>query len=643
MLASWPVRAAGDLKGFGALLAACAAGLCFSAAFFSGGTSEAPLVWIGTLAFALAAIAAASALLGVLPVPRLEPAGMVFVGGLCALAVWIGASTIWSASPDSSWLYTNRTLVYVAFALAGVLLARKPAAIATGAAALLGLILAWALLAKCVPSLYDDYGRFARLRAPVTYWNALALLADVAVPLALWRRRATGTVLLYGAFTVVLLTYSRFGVVLAAVVAIAWVVLDRDRIESLAAIALAAAVAGGVFAIALALPGITSDGQPRSVRAHDGWTFALAVLAGSALVALGSLALARYPLAAERRLRIERIVRFTGLGLALAVVVLLAVFGHRLWNQFTNPVSSQVGEGASRFQTLNSSNRWRWWQEAWHAFTQHPFGGTGAATFRITDLLARQSTLTANEPHNVPLQFLSELGIVGLLLYVTTAAGAAAAILRARARAVASERAAVTALGLGVGAFLLHSVADFDWDFVALCGPMLFVAGVLVAQPGAERLQRRRYLPAVAAIAFALVAAYSLTVPWLAQRRLAAADAASVENLSAAIADARQAHALDPLSVTVLTDQADFEDLAGNALAARELYRKALALEPQNASVWYAYGVFWWNHKQARAALNALNEAYVYDNYGIVGTKCGYLDLAKRAVLGTPLPTCPGR
>src|SRR6266404_815390 len=125
MLASSPVRAEGDLKGFGALLAACAGGLCFSAAFFSGGTSEAPLVWIGALAFALAAVAAVSALLGALPLPRLEPAGTVFVAGLCALAVWIGASTIWSASPDSSWHYTNRTLVYVAFALAGVLLARK--------------------------------------------------------------------------------------------------------------------------------------------------------------------------------------------------------------------------------------------------------------------------------------------------------------------------------------------------------------------------------------------------------------------------------------------------------------------------------------------------------------------------------------
>ena len=73
--------------------------------------------------------------------------------------------------------------------------------VAYGAAALLSLVLGWALLAKCVPALYSDYARLARLRAPLDYWNELALLCDVGVPIALWlaiaRRRAEGIVLLY--------------------------------------------------------------------------------------------------------------------------------------------------------------------------------------------------------------------------------------------------------------------------------------------------------------------------------------------------------------------------------------------------------------------------------------------------------------
>ena len=76
----------------------------------------------------------------------------------------------------------------------------------------------------------------------------------------------------------VLLTYSRFGVALACLAAVAWILLAADRVESLAAVAVAVPGATAVFGVALALPGITKDGQTHAVRAHDGWIFALASL-----------------------------------------------------------------------------------------------------------------------------------------------------------------------------------------------------------------------------------------------------------------------------------------------------------------------------------------------------------------------------
>ena len=87
--------------------------------------------------------------------------------------------------------------------------------------------------------------------------------------------------LLYVLVVTLLLTYSRFGVALACLAAAAWVLLDRDRVESLAAVALGGGAGAAVFGIALALPGITKDGQSRSVRAHDGWIFALVLVAGA--------------------------------------------------------------------------------------------------------------------------------------------------------------------------------------------------------------------------------------------------------------------------------------------------------------------------------------------------------------------------
>src|SRR5438046_968630 len=84
-------------------------------------------------------------------------------------------------------------------------------------------------LAKVVPGLYSDYGRLARLRYPVGYWNELALLAAASVPLGLWvvrRARVAGAGLLYAALVVAVLTYSRVGIVLTVLAAIAWLALD---------------------------------------------------------------------------------------------------------------------------------------------------------------------------------------------------------------------------------------------------------------------------------------------------------------------------------------------------------------------------------------------------------------------------------
>ncbi|HEY2074609.1 MAG TPA: hypothetical protein VGG88_13610, partial [Gaiellaceae bacterium] len=344
------MRALVDRRSTSGALAVAAGALAFAALFFAQGTALSSLVWIGGAAILLTALAVAAVLGGFFPAPRLDAAGTAFLVALFSLAVWVGLTTIWSSSPESSWQYTNRTLVYAAFALLGVFAAaalRRPAeTIADGAAVLLALVLGWALLAKCVPSLYSDYGRLARLRAPLDYWNELALVAAVAVPIALRlasRRYASGTVLLYGAGLTVLLTYSRFGIALACLAAVAWIVLAENRVESLAAVGIGGAAAAAVFAIALALPGITKDGRAHSVRAHDGWIFVLAIVAGGVLVALAaSLLRRRFPVSGATRRRIERGAAFAGAAAALVLVVVALVFAGRIWHSFANPVSSQI-------------------------------------------------------------------------------------------------------------------------------------------------------------------------------------------------------------------------------------------------------------------------------------------------------------
>jgi tetratricopeptide (TPR) repeat protein len=644
-----------------------AAALGFSALFFSGGFDDTALVWIGGLALGLAALVAAAALVGALPAPTLDPWAATFLGCLFGLAVWAGFSTLWSVSPDRSWAYTNRILVYAAFALLGVLLSAvlpHARALAGAAASLLGLVVGWALLAKCVPALYSDYGRVARLRAPVGYWNELALLCDVAVPLALWlasargRRaslRAAGALLLFGATVALLLTYSRIGVVLACLAAAAWVVLDRDRVESLATVALGGGAGAAVFGLALALPGITKDGRPHSVRVHDGWVLALALAGVGAVVFVVALVLARVeqrrPLSPERRRRAERIAAILALVVVVAGIAASIVYSGRIWREFTNPVGSQINSTSNRLTSVNSSNRWRWWGEEWDAFTAHPVGGTGAGTFQLTDLRVRESPITTEEPHNTPLQFLGELGIVGLLLYAAAAAAAAVAVVRARRRAEGAERAAVTALGLGLAAFLAHTVVDMDWNFVATCGPLLLVAGFVVGRSAATAPDTappvrvapvRRPLVAVGAVLFALGAFYSLAAPWLAQRQLGvAASAVAAGRIPAAVAAAKRAHGYDPLSTQAVADWAAYVDLQGDPLEAERLYRQEVSLEPGNSSTWLDLGGFYAFHKAWKPAYRAYSKAWTLDRFGPAGIPCGVLDQARHEALGTWPVSCP--
>ena len=89
---------------------------------------------------------------------------------------------------------------------------------------------------------------------------------------------------MYVAFVAVVLTFSRFGIFLAIVGAVAWIWLDRARLDSLVAALIAAPVAAIVAADALLLPGIADDHQSHSTRVHDGWIFGLLLVGGGAVV-----------------------------------------------------------------------------------------------------------------------------------------------------------------------------------------------------------------------------------------------------------------------------------------------------------------------------------------------------------------------
>jgi len=576
----------------------CAAGALIAAALlFGGGSTDLAVAWIGGAALVVALVACALAFLGLLPLPGLGREGIAFafLGG--GFMVWAGVTVLWSVLPDRSWDYFNRGLAYFAFAVVG---AFAGSALSTRAGAWLvgvpvGLTCFWALAGKAVPALYEDYGRLARLRSPVGYWNALALVMVFGLPIALWaascegRRRvvrAGAVVGLYALLIALVLTYSRGGILAALVALGGWFALTRQRFASLAAFVSGGVPAAIVCGFALLLPGIAQDGQPHSVRVHDGASFALVFLlgAGAAFAAAWFL---HYRPGPERERVLLRGAAGVAIACVLAGVIVVSASGNPLGG------TTSVGSGPGRLGESSLNNRWGWWKEALHGFDAEPVGGTGAGSFEIVHRKFRDSSVDVVETHDLVLQFATETGIVGLALWVGAMGAALFGAWRALERFGGDEREAALALGLVVPAFLVHGLLDYDWDFVALAGPVLFVIGFLLAVGHEPVRVARQYGWVVACGLVAWAGLYSIAAPRVADSRVD--DAYSrIErgDLQQAVQSAKSAHSLNPLSIAPLLAWATAEEDGNQLGRARELYAQAVDLQPLNWESWYQLALF---------------------------------------------------
>jgi hypothetical protein len=616
-----------------ALLALAAGGLLLGACvLFSAGSSNGRLVWLGIGALTLAAGFGTLAFLArEEPVLARETTWAVVL--LTAFVCWCGISLLWSIEPDRTWAYLNRGLVYLALALVGLGLGLYvPRAIERWAyvlAAAVAAVLGWGLLGKAVPSLGGS-GRIARLSSPIGYWNALALLLDLGLPLALWlaaRRehphwlRVGGVVFIYALVVGLLLTYSRGGVLVALVAVSVWLLVGGPRVEGAAALLLGGGVGTAVAVWAFSRPGLAEDLQAHSVRVRDGRWFAVVfVLAGAAVGALaylGSAAEERRPLSDPRRRSVGRVaLAVLAVGAAISLTALVVESKPQGWfREFSQPpkVSENVGPG--RLTTINSTSRWQWWKEAWQAFTDQPLRGTGAGSFEITHRLLRTNDTFVTEPHNVPLQFLTETGIVGFLLALGSVAAATVGVVRVVRRSRGPERAAGVALAVSALAYVLHSLVDFDWDFVAVSAPFLVTVGVLLGGKRVAGERRAVYAPLPAVVALAV--AFSLLMPWFAQRSTDSAVAAlEVGKPARAATDARHARSLNPLALEPLFVEAGAAEQLGDLVAARALYTKAAELQPLNWRPWYELGSFEVGIGDDRGALAPLRRAVQLDKQG---------------------------
>jgi hypothetical protein len=640
-----PAPAAGA-SGVGVFVVVGLVGAVTFAALFAGGASGVGgIVRVGGPAVVLLALALALFALRRLSLPALDRPGWALVAALVLLTAWTGVSVVWSIVPDRSWDVFNKTVVFAAFLGLGIVLAGSAGRRAARAGALalsvcISAVLAWALLAKAIPALDSGGDRVARLRVPVDYWNALALLADAGLGLALWlgvartrtELRAAGALLAYAASLALMLTLSRAGVAAAFVVVALSLALSRERVEAcvvlLAGVVPALAVGGWAFT----LPALVEDGASHAERVSDGAIFGVLALVGAGVV-VGALALAAQLRVAERVWRVSgpRVGAGVAVGAVAAVVVAVAVATAR---HDISGSCSQVVNQPSRFTSLNTNNRWCWWTEAWHVFANKAPLGAGAGSFEVARKRYRKNAGSVVQPHSVPMQQLSDGGVVALLAFLALVGAGGLVGLRAVQRLEGPERAAAVAVVALPAAYLVHALVDYDWDFLAVTAPTMLALGVLVGagRPPARPAQNPLLVPACVVIAATLLASFSF--PRLSERSgRAALRALDERDYTAAKRDADRARTYDPLAVDPLWTLAAVAARQGKDTEAVRRYIQAVELQPENPDTWYALGMYEYQVVGNNClAYRYLNNAYTLDSAGTEWVQGGAFDRAKAAV-----------
>ena len=589
-----------------ALAAAVFAGLLVAVAFVGkGGTELGRLVSVEIFLLLIAGVAlAAATVFGA--APRLYGVGSVLAFALLVLVT--GLSTTWSLAPDASWIETNRTLayffVYTAAVAAGNLIPRGLGVVLGGITLAALVVVGYGLGSRVWPESLGELEFYARLGQPFGYWNAVGVTAAMGLVGAVWfgsRREVAPRLAALAApagallVTALFLTYSRSGLVAAAIALGLWLFAVPLRLRTLVVIGTAAVGAVPAIAWALSQDAFTRDGAVLAVRADAGPTFGVLLLV-AASVSYGLCLAAfswrnRHTLApAARRTAGKAAVVAAGCVLAFGFVG-VALFTERgisgtlsdRLEELTDDSAETTG-GPERLGTTASS-RSRYWRAGMNVFEDHPVEGAGAGAFAVTSLRYRESANVSRHAHGYFVQTLADLGLVGVFASLFALGAWLFAALRAigatprstigqrfllgdrrvnydRAPTWTDERIAVTALFLLALAYGLQSAADWTW-FVPGPTAMGLVAAGYVAGRRPPRAPADppdpvtvsapapwRVAAAGAILAVTLLCAWNAWQPQhadeLANDALALAAAGDTEAALRKAADARDVNRLSP-------------------------------------------------------------------------------------------------
>jgi O-Antigen ligase len=455
---------------------------------------------------------------------------------------------------------------------------------------------------------------------PLGYRNAEAAFFGIALFPAVglaataeldWRLRAAALATATLCIDLFLLAQSRASAPAMVVALVTFTLLSPLRVRALAWLALAVLPAIAIFPAEVALFHASADGV-RDVASEMHRAGIVAAVTTAVALVLGGLA-ARH----ERRLPglrsatpdSNRRVRTALIALAVVTVVgFVAAVGNPVtWigdraDEFKSAGSPDLSSHASRFTFNAGSERYDLWRVAIDDAIDDPLFGDGGGGYQYSYLRHRDSTdQYVHDAHSVELELLSELGIVGLALFVVAVVAAARGAVRSRR--LGPSAANLTAIALASGAYwLVHTSVDWFWPYPAITAPLLALIGSACA-PAIRLVGRRstRNWRRWATVALAALALSAIPF-WLSERFINNAYTEWRDDLPRAYSDLDRAHSLDPFDDMPLLAEASIAEAAGDHERSLSALREAAEKRPEEWATHYllAKGLMQSNPRLAR-------------------------------------------
>ena len=557
--------------------------------------------------------------LGVWPLAQVTRGAWITGGLLTLFGLWTLLSVFWAADAAGAYAEFARVMLYLAVFLVAVVASRRDNVGRWCDGLALGIVgvMVVAMVSRLFPGSFEQpeiaqlLGAVTRLSFPIGYWNGLAILLALGLPL-LFRGAVAGRNPLVRSLAVfplpafagaIYLTSSRAGVASAVVSTVAFALLTARRWAAVAVIAVAGA---GSAAVVLAL-----YHRHTLVNGPIGSTLAVSQGHSAALIVTGICLLTGllYGVgckALEGRVRASPLLGWALFVAVAALVVVGIAAAHpvRRLDAFKNPnlvVTSNQSGIEQHLLSPSGNGRWQLWSSAIDEFESKPAVGRGAGSFQSWWLQHGSLPLFVQDAHSLYAEILGELGVIGFLLLAGTFA---AGLGVAAARMVHVERDQRIALAALTSAFLAFAVAagvDWMWELTIVPAVALACLGLAtgpatalvsrprLASPGARqpRGRLRGYAVGVGVIVVGWLVICAIAIPLLAGARLSASQSAAARgDLRTAVRRALGARDIQPWASSPYLQLALLEEKAGNYATARRWIRRAIARDGSDYQLW---------------------------------------------------------